>query len=297
MFSKKKIDSYTKKDLAELISTADAIVIGAGAGLSASAGYSYSGARFMKHFADFNEKYGISDMYSGSFYPFEKETEFWSFHARKIYCNRYSDEEEGIKSVYPTLLNLVKDKNYFVITTNADHHFQRAGFDKSRLFYTQGDYGLFQCEIPCQHVTYDNKEMIDSILASQKGMEIEEMLIPICPNCGSKLTLNLRMDERFVQDKGWDLANKRYSKFLDENLSKKILFLDLGIGMNTPGIIKYPFIKMTYENENAFYVSINHEKDFNATNIKKLGIDITKKSLFLNSDIYEILTNAYTNNF
>lgn len=292
MFLKKKMNEYTPDSLAELIANADAIVIGGGAGLSAAAGYSYSGDRFIKHFGDFKEKFGITDMYSGSFYPFENETEYWSFSARKIYYNRYFDEKEGINSLYPTLLDLVKDRNYFVITTNADHHFIRAGFDKERLFYTQGDYGLFQCEVPCKPVTFDNHEIIMSMLNSQKGMEIDPKLIPTCPNCGAKLMLNLRMDDRFVQDAGWDLASTRYATFLEKNLSKKILFLDLGIGMNTPGIIKYPFIKMTYENKDAFYVSINFEEEFNANNIKKLGVDIRSKSLFITGDIYEILSNV-----
>lgn len=292
MFSKKKTtqstNDYSAK-LSKLIKDADAIVIGAGAGLSAAAGYNFSADRFMKYFADFNEKYGIKDMYFGSFHPFEKETEYWSFWARKIYYNRYFDEKDGINDLYPTLLNLIKDKNYFVITTNADHLFVRNGFDKERLFYTQGQYGLLQCSKPCKQVTYDNKELIMKMLDSQSGMEIDESLIPLCPNCGAKLTFNLRMDEKFVQDEGWNLAHKRYSNFLENTLNSKILFLDLGIGMNTPSIIKYPFIKMTYDNDNAFYVSINRDNEFSADNIKKLGIDISDKSFFIDQDIFEIL--------
>lgn len=295
MFSKKKItqsiDDYSAK-LAELIKCADAVVIGAGAGLSASAGYNFSDDRFMKYFGDFNEKYGIKDMYFGSFHPFEKETEYWSFWARKIYFNRYFDEKEGINDLYPTLLNLVKDKNYFVITTNADHLFIRNGFNKERSFYTQGQYGLLQCSVPCKQVTFDNQEIINNMLDSQNGMEIDESLIPLCQNCGAKLTFNLRMDEKFVQDEGWDLAYNRYTNFLENNLNSKILFIDLGIGMNTPSIIKYPFIKMTHENEHAFYVSINKDIDFNTNNIKKLGVDITNKSLFIDKDIFEVLNTC-----
>lgn len=288
MFLKKKIEQSTLDSLANHIKNADAIVIGAGAGLSASAGYTYSEGRFMKYFADFNERYGIKDMYYGGFYPFENEREFWSFWARKIYYNRYFDESSHFNNLYEILFNLVKDKNYFVITTNVDHLFQRANFDKSRLFYTQGDYGLFQCEVPCQQITYDNEDMIMAMLNSQKGMEIDENLIPICPNCGKKLTVNLRKDEKFVQDAGWELASNRYLDFIENNLSKKILFLDLGIGMNTPSIIKYPFIKMTYENKNAFYISVNKDDEYSVKNIKKLGVDISNQSLFINGDIYDI---------
>lgn len=290
MCSKKKITQSTIDSLKEKINNADAIVIGAGAGISASAGYDFAGDRFMKHFGDFNEKYGIEDMYYGSFHKFEKETEYWSFWARKIYFNRYHDEKEGINDLYPNLLNLVKDKNYFVITTNADHLFIRNNFDKERLFYTQGEYGLFQCKTPCEQVTYDNKDVILKMIDSQKGMEVDESLIPTCPTCGEKMTFNLRMDDKFVQDKGWDLAAKRYSDFLEEYLSKKIVFLELGVGMNTPGIIKTPFIRKTYENENAFYVSINQDTDFNAQTLKKMSIDITDRSMFISEDIAEVIS-------
>lgn len=291
MFLKKKIEKSTLDTLAQLIDDSNAIIIGAGAGLSACAGFTYNEQRFMKYFADFNARYGIKDMYFGGFYPFENECEYWSFWARKIYYNRYFDEIEGINNLYEILLNLVKDKKYFVLTTNVDHQFQKNNFDKTKLFYTQGDYGLFQCEVPCKQETYSNKETILEMLKSQKGMQIDPQLIPKCPSCGENLTINLRKDDKFVQDEEWDLSHDRYIEFLNENLMQKTLFLELGVGMNTPGIIKYPFIKMTSENANTYYVSINIDDQFNTESIKEFGFDITDRSLFINGDIYEVLSN------
>ena len=193
------------------IKTADAIVIGAGAGLSTAAGFTYSGERFEKNFADFIEKYGFSDMYSGGFYPFESLEEHWAYWSRYIYLNRYTDVDNG---TYKGLFELVKDKDYFVLTTNVDHQFQKAGFDKHRLFYTQGDYGLFQCSEPCCQKTYDNEDIIRKMYAEQENMRILTELIPRCPKCGKPMTMNLRADDKFVQDEGWYRAAERYEEFL-----------------------------------------------------------------------------------
>lgn len=236
------------------LATADAIVIGAGAGLSTAAGLTYDGDRFEKHFADFKEKYGITDMYSGGFYPFQTPEEYWAWWSRQIYYNRY-DVEPG--KPYLDLLSLVKDKDYFVLTTNVDHQFQLAGFDKKRLFYTQGDYGLFQCEDGCQEKTFDNEELIRQMVLQQNDMKIPTELVPRCPLCGKPLTMNLRSDDRFVQDAGWYAAASRYEDFLRRHEILHILFLELGVGRNTPGIIKYPFWQMTAKNPKAVYVCIN----------------------------------------
>lgn len=240
--------------LKDALDNAEAVVIGAGAGLSTSAGLTYSGERFLKYFADFHEKYGITDMYSGGFYPYGTPEEFWAWWSRHIFYNRYV---EPPKPVYNELFKLVKDKNYFVITTNVDHCFQKAGFDKKRLFYTQGDYGLFQCSVPCHDKTYDNEELVRRMVAGQEDMKIPSELIPRCPVCGKPMTTNLRCDDKFVQDEGWNAACRRYEKFLDENKNKRVLFLELGVGGNTPAIIKYPFWRFTNQNPKATYACIN----------------------------------------
>lgn len=240
--------------LKKALDQADAVVIGAGAGLSTSAGFTYSGTRFEQYFSDFAAKYGFSDMYTGGFFPYPTKEEFWAYWSRYIWVNRYMDAP---KPVYENLLKLVRDKDYFVITTNVDHCFQKAGFDKKRLFYTQGDYGLFQCSEPCCQETWDNEAIVREIVDRQKDMRVPTELIPVCPHCGKPLTMNLRSDDKFVEDEGWHAAAERYENFLRTREGQKILFLELGVGYNTPGIIKYPFWQMTYENPNAVYACIN----------------------------------------
>ncbi|MCU6763551.1 Uncharacterised protein [uncultured Roseburia sp.] len=260
MFLKMRITKSTEpyldniKKLKEKIETTDTIVIGAGAGLSTSAGFIYDGERFHKYFADFEEKYGFHDMYSGGFYPYKTLEEYWAYWSCYIAVNRYDDAP---KPVYNELLKLVNDKDYFVITTNVDHCFQKAGFDKKRLFYTQGDYGLFQCSVPCHNKTYDNEEVIRNMMAQQRNMKVPTELLPKCPVCGKPMTMNLRSDNKFVEDKGWHTAAERYSNFLRSRQNGNILFLELGVGYNTPVIIKYPFWQMTAQNPRAVYVCLN----------------------------------------
>lgn len=232
----------------------DAVVIGAGAGLSTSAGFVYTGERFEKYFSDFAAKHGIQDMYSGGFYPFATPEEHWAYWSRYIYINRYMDAP---KPVYDAILKLVQDKDYFVITTNVDHCFQKAGFDKKRLFYTQGDYGLFQCSEPCCQETFENEAAIREMVKRQENMKVPTELLPVCPRCGKPLTMNLRSDNKFVEDEGWHRAAERYENFLRTREGQKILFLELGVGYNTPVIIKYPFWQMTAKNPNAIYACIN----------------------------------------
>ncbi len=249
---KNYLDSINK--ILEKIKNADAILIGAGAGFSAAAGHTYSGDRFHKNFNDFHSKYGIPDMYSGGFYNFKTEEEFYAWWSRQIYLNRYSEQESQL---YKNLLHLLKDKNYFVLTTNVDHMFQDNGFDKSRLFYTQGDYGLFQCKTACHNKTYDNKDLVFKMRSEQENMLVPSYLIPKCPVCGGKMDMNLRKDNYFVQDDGWYLASRRYSDFINENRDKNLVLIELGVGMNTPSIIKYPFWRLTYNNKNASFITIN----------------------------------------
>lgn len=260
MFLRKPISTFTGNYLAQLeklkqeLDTADAIVIGAGAGMSTSAGFSYSGERFQQYFSDFEAKYGFHDMYSGGFYPYDTLEEYWAWWSRMILVNRY---EAGVGKPYQDLLELVKDKDYFVITTNVDHQFQLAGFDKKRLFYTQGDYGLWQCSKPCHQKTYDNEEAVRQMVARQKAGKIPSQLIPRCPVCGAPMTMNLRCDMTFVQDDGWYAASGRYEDFLRRHEGMHLLLLELGVGANTPVIIKYPFWQMTAKNPKAVYACVN----------------------------------------
>ena len=276
---------------------AETIIVGAGAGLSTSAGFTYDGERFEKYFKDFIEEYQFSDMYAGGFMSLELSPELmWGYFSRFTYINRYMDPP---KPVYQKLYELVKNKDYFVITTNVDHCFQKAGFDKNRLFYTQGDYGLFQCSVPCTQETYENEETIKEMVLSQ-GFKIEDdgtlsipndtqlkkeipsSLIPVCPRCGEPMKPNLRGDSSFVQDEGWDQAAHRYRNFLETHEKTKTLFLELGVGGNTPGIIKYPFWQMTYKWPDAIYACINYGEAGAPEEIKD-------KSILINNDIGNIL--------
>ena len=271
-------ENYSIKILEE-IENVDAILVGIGAGMSSSAGFEYSGMRFEKYFSDFKEKYGIQDMYEGGFYPFSSLEEYWAWWSRQIYYNRY---DVPIGKPYSDLLKILKDKNYFILTTNVDHQIQKAGFDKTRLFYTQGDYGLWQCSTPCHNRTYDNEEKVKEMLKEQKDMKIPSTLIPYCPICKKPITMNLRIDDTFVQDDGWYEAKNRYNDFLEKYKNTNIMFLELGVGKNTPGIIKYPFMSMTLQNENAIYVSINKEDFY-------LPKSIEDRSVCIQDDIGEVL--------
>ena len=284
------------KRLAKELQTADAIVIGAGAGLSTSAGLTYSGERFDRYFFDFAKKFGIQDIYSGGFYPFPDDETRWAWWARHIYYNRYIDAP---KPVYKQLLELVNEKDYFVITTNVDHQFQRAGFDKKRLFYTQGDYGLFQTADGQNGKTYDNEEWVMQAMEAQGfvkdengvfqvsddgmiTMSIPSDLIPKCPDGGSDVTMNLRADDTFVEDDGWHRASAAYSDFLRRHENLHVLYLELGVGANTPVIVKYPFWQMTMANEKAVYACLNYGEAF-------CPGEIEDRSICIDGDIGEVL--------
>ena len=280
MFSKNRMNEFTENcsrqidRLKQVLGTADAVLIGAGAGVSASAGLTYSGERFERYFSDFHQRYGITDMYSGGFYPYDTLEEYWAWWSRHIFYNRYADAPVP---VYQVLLSLVKNKDYFVLTTNVDHQFQKAGFDKQRLFYTQGDYGLWQCSKACHNKTYDNESSVRRMVEQQQDMKIPSELIPHCPVCGAPMIMNLRCDDTFVQDEGWYAAAERYSDFVKQHRSGKILYLELGVGNNTPAIIKYPFWRMTLQNPNAIYASINLEN--------MMIPQIENQSILINMDI------------
>ena len=291
--------SETRK-LQEALQQAEAVIIGAGAGLSTSAGFTYDGERFQRYFSDFEAKYGFHDMYSGGFYPFETLEEHWAYWSRFIFLNRYSDPP---KPVYQKLLQLVKDKDYFVLTTNVDHCFQKAGFDKHRLFYTQGDYGLWQCGKPCHHKTYDNQEVVRRMVEAQgfrvtaQGLElpagaaprmaVPADLVPHCPRCGEPMSMNLRADDTFVEDEGWHQAAQRYSDFLRRHQHMRVLFLEAAVGFNTPTIVKYSFWRMAYEWKDAVYACLNYGEAFAPDEIKK-------KSICIDGDIGTILNQLHT---
>ena len=283
--------------LQKALAEADAIVIGAGAGLSTSAGYTYSGERFLEYFSDFHEKYGFTDMYSGGFYPYESKEIFWAYWSRYIYVNRYTDIPG---TAYRDLLKLVQDRDYFVITTNVDHCFQKAGFDKQRLFYTQGDYGLFQSTGPDNRRTYDNHDWVIRAIEAQGlrkdetgvyrvpkdgsvTMEIPSELIPVCPDDGYAFTLNLRSDDSFLEDEGWHRASARYADFLRRHEKLRVLYLELGVGDNTPVIIKYPFWQLTHEQEQAVYCCVNSGDAW-------CPAEIGNKAILLKADISEVLS-------
>ena len=281
IWTKKSTPDYSAqiKNLQTTLSEADTVVIGAGAGLSTSAGFVYTGERFEKYFSNFAAKYGIKDMYSGGFYPFATLEEHWAYWSRYIYINRYMDAP---KPVYDDLLKLVQGKDYFVITTNVDHCFQKAGFDKKRLFYTQGDYGLFQCSEPCCQETFENEALIREMVIRQENMKIPTELLPVCPHCGKPLTMNLRSDDKFVEDEGWHRAAERYENFLRTREGGKILFLELGVGYNTPVIIKYPFWQMTAKNPSATYACINRGQAM-------CPQEIEQRSICLDADISAVI--------
>lgn len=285
MFSRLKIAKFSgnyvaqMKRLKEELAKADAVIVGAGAGLSTSAGFVYDGERFRRYFSDFEAKYGFHDMYSGGFYPYASLEEHWAYWSRYISVNRYMDAE---KPVYDALFALVKDKDYFVITTNVDHCFQKAGFDKKRLFYTQGDYGLFQCSEPCCQETFANEAIIRHMMEQQKDMRIPSDLLPVCPHCGKPLTMNLRSDDRFVEDEGWHEAAERYGLFIRGHQNMRVLFLELGVGYNTPGIIKYPFWQMVQQNPKAVYACVNDGEAY-------IPKEIRGQAICINDDIGYVL--------
>lgn len=285
MFSKIWTKPSTKSCSAQVerlkaaLRACDAVVIGAGAGLSTAAGFTYTRERFRRYFSDVAEKYGFSDMYSGGFYPFPTQEEFWAYWSRYILVNRYQDAP---KSVYSDLLQLVRDKDYFVITTNVDHCFQKAGFDKKRLFYTQGDYGLFQCSAPCCQETFDNEAAVREMAERQENMKVPAELLPVCPHCGSPMAMNLRSDDTFVEDEGWHRAAERYENFLRTRAGQAVLFLELGVGYNTPAIIKYPFWRMTARNPRAVYACVNQGQ-------AACSGEIEKQAICVDADIGSVL--------
>ena len=267
--------------LCKAIDEADAVLVGAGAGLSTSAGLTYTGERFQRLFGDFIDEYHFADMYSAGFYPFATAEERWGFWSRYIWHNRY---EDAPKDTYNKVCRLMEGKECFAITTNVDHCFQKAGWDKSRLFYTQGDYGLWQCSVPCHQKTYDNYEVVKAMVEQQQDRCVPSELVPVCPRCGAPMSMNLRADDTFVEDEGWHAAADRYQTFLEKWAGSRIVYLELGVGGNTPAIIKYPFWRLTAQNPQATYACINFGEAI-------APVEIAEQSIVIDADIDQVLSD------
>lgn len=276
------VNQAAADQLAQAIEGSEAIVIGAGAGLSASAGFDYSGERFTQWCKSWEDAYDVHDFYRAGFYPFPTREEFWGYWSASIMANRY---ECGVGEAYSQLKGILEGKDYFVLTTNVDHQFQLAGFGKERLFYTQGDYGLFQCSEPCCEATFDNEEMVRAMYAATVGTAIPSDMIPRCPHCGQEMSLNLRADDTFVEDEGWRSAARHYRDFLNRTAGKNVLFLELGVGFNTPGIIKYPFWGMVGKNKRAVFAAINQGEAYAPS-------EIEERSIVIDGDIAEVISGV-----
>lgn len=271
--------SEISEKIKELINNADDILIGAGAGLSTSAGLDYSGKRFEDNFGDFIKKYHFTDMYTAGFYDFPTEEEKLAFWAKHMYIN---DIGIGPTKLYKDILDLVRDKNYFVITTNVDDQFYKAGFDKEKVFATQGSFKYIQCSNACHNKLYDATDLVKEMVKRTKDCKVPTELVPVCPVCGERMDVNVRVDANFVQDDNWYKQDNRYGEFLDKAKNKKVVLLELGVGFNTPGIIRIPFEQMTYKNPNWKLVRINKGDC-------RTFLDVEDKSILVQNDINEIV--------
>lgn len=238
----------------KLIQNADVILIGAGAGLSASAGIDYSEESFQKNFPELVATYGMRDMYTSSFYEFDTEEERWSYWAKHI---NYSLIAPPPLKAYKDLFKIIKDKNYFVITTNVDGQFEKAGFDHNKIFEVQGSYGKMQCSVGCHNKLYDDITLVKKMLESGDNLRVDSNLVPMCPICQKKMEINIRKDSFFVEDDHWHKLNRFYEKFIHDNIDKKLVLLELGVGFNTPGIIRFPFEQLVYTHDNITLIRIN----------------------------------------
>lgn len=263
------------------IKDADAILIGAGAGLSSSGGLDYSNESFKKNFPKLVSAYGMTDMYTSSFYEFDSEEERWSYWAKHI---DYSFISPPVFKVYKDLYKLVRDKNYFVITTNVDGQFEKAGFDKERVFEVQGSYGKMQCSVSCHNKLYDDTKLVKEMLKSKDNLRIDSELVPKCPVCGSNMEINIRKDAFFVEDDNWEKLSCEYEKFIDDNKNKKLVLLELGVGFNTPGIIRFPFEKLAYDNDNITLIRVNDK-------YSDMAFELTGRAFSVKEDCSSFIAN------
>lgn len=273
---KNTMTNYSK--IKDIINNADAIIIGAGSGLSTSAGINYSKKGFKEKFPELTKKYGMTDMYTSSFYDFKTEEEKWSYWAKHI------DYLYNIKATktYKDLFSIVKNKNYFVITTNVDGQFLKAGFDKDKVFEVQGSLSKIQCAKACHNKLYDDLNLVNKMLKEDKNCKIPSNLVPTCPVCHGKMEVNLRKDEYFIEDDYWHAHSNNYATFVHENKDKNLVLLELGVGFNTPSIIRFPFEQMTQEFKQATLIRIN-DKHINT------AFDLKDKAIFIKDDCNHFL--------
>lgn len=245
------------KHATALIKESEYILIGAGAGISTAAGLTYNGKRFTDNFSEFIKKYGtiyMKDMYTAGFYPFPTQEEKWGYWSKHSLLNRFLPPALPL---YKQLYDIIKEKNYFVLTTNVDHQFYKSGFEAKRIFATQGDYGAIQCEKACHPKIYNAKKQFYAMDKARQNCMIPSYMVPKCPVCGGNMTMHLRSDNYFVEDENWHNMASHYIDFLEKMHGKKGVLLELGVGFNTPAIIRFPFEKMTYENSNLSLIRLN----------------------------------------
>lgn len=235
---------------------ADCVLIGGGAGLSAAAGLEYGGKRFQSQFAPFIRKYGLTDMYSAGFYPFPTQEEKWAYWAKHILVNRY---DPPAAALYAALRRMAGGTDFFVITTNVDGQFAKAGFPPEKLFATQGDYRYLQCARGCHDRLYDNEALVREMAAHTVNCQIPSELVPRCPVCGGRMAVHLRCDPYFVQNNAWYDAQNRYEQFLRHAAGRRVVLLELGVGYQTPVIIRYPFEQITFQNKKATLIRLNRD--------------------------------------
>ena len=228
------------------LAKAERVLIGAGAGLSTAAGLTYSGGRFRRYFSSFIERYGMTDMYSAGFYPFPTDADRWAYWAHHAWVNCLG---VGATSLYRQIFTWVQSRDYFVITTNVDKQFEKAGFESTRLFETQGDYAHIQCAQGCHSKIYENETVFRAIEEDtewgKRTRVMDEFLLPRCPVCGGRMGMHLRCDNTFIQTNAWYEAKARYDAFVAEMLEKPTVLLELGVGWNTPVWIRMPFERLS----------------------------------------------------
>lgn len=279
-------NSYKKRleQAKRALEGAEYVLLGGGAGLSAAAGITYSGKRFTEHFEPFINKYGFTDLYTSSFYPFRTEEENWAYWAKHISINRF---EIGATRLYEDLFQLVKEKEYFVISTNVESQFVKAGFPEDKVFEIQGDYSYLQCEKGCHDTLYYNEAVVKEMIEQTRDCRIPTDLVPKCPVCGGRMDVNLRKNGYFVQDEKWYESERRYKEFLSSTTEERIVYAELGVGFNTPGIIRYPFERMTYNNVNATLIRFNLEHPEGAPENKFRTIAFTEDMQKIVRDLME----------
>lgn len=283
IFQKTDYESLIR-NASDLIKTADAVLIGAGAGASTAAGLEYGGKRFRQNFHEFIMKYGgqyMTDMYAAGFYPFPSEEARWGYWSKHALLNRF---DPPALPLYKELYDIVKDKEYFVLTTNVDHQFHKAGFATDKIFATQGDYGEIQCQRGCHPKVYDAEDIFRKMDAARKDCLIPSKLVPKCPVCGGKMAMHLRCDNYFVEDEAWHEACDRYADFLEQNEGKRLVLIELGVGFNTPIIIRFPFEKLLYEHTSYSLIRLNKDE---AVVPESLG----KRALGIGGDMAQAITD------